>query len=44
LNRLVYTHAGPNPPIPPLSQEAEKSKQAGNVRPKLLFQDLVMIL
>ncbi|GAA5869346.1 hypothetical protein JCM16303_000437 [Sporobolomyces ruberrimus] len=30
LNRLVYTHAGPNPPIPPLSEEAEKAKEAGN--------------
>ncbi|GAA5946657.1 hypothetical protein JCM3765_000334 [Sporobolomyces pararoseus] len=30
LNRLVYAHAGPNPPIPPLSEEAEKAKEAGN--------------
>ncbi|BGP34552.1 hypothetical protein JCM10296v2_006374 [Rhodotorula toruloides] len=30
LNRLVYTHAGPNPPIPPLSPEAEAAKEEGN--------------
>ncbi|GAA5901027.1 hypothetical protein JCM6882_006005 [Rhodosporidiobolus microsporus] len=30
LNRLVYTHAGPNPPVPPLSAEAEAAKEAGN--------------
>ncbi|GAA5898742.1 uncharacterized protein JCM6883_003413 [Sporobolomyces salmoneus] len=30
LNRLVYTHAGPNPPVPPLSEEAEKAKESGN--------------
>ncbi|GAA5853629.1 hypothetical protein JCM8547_007391 [Rhodosporidiobolus lusitaniae] len=30
LNRLVYTHAGPNPPVPPLSDEAEKAKDEGN--------------
>ncbi|GAA5821733.1 hypothetical protein JCM11251_000996 [Rhodosporidiobolus azoricus] len=31
LNRLVYTHAGPNPPVPPLSPEAEAAKEEGNV-------------
>ncbi|GAA5860891.1 hypothetical protein JCM1840_001998 [Sporobolomyces johnsonii] len=30
LNRLVYANAGPNPPVPPLSEEAEKAKEAGN--------------
>ncbi|BGP57531.1 hypothetical protein JCM8202_002251 [Rhodotorula sphaerocarpa] len=30
LKRLVYTHAGPNPPIPPLSPEAEALKEEGN--------------
>ncbi|POY76283.1 thioredoxin [Rhodotorula taiwanensis] len=30
LNRLVYTHAGPNPPIAPLSPEAEALKEEGN--------------
>ncbi|GAA6019189.1 hypothetical protein JCM11491_001411 [Sporobolomyces phaffii] len=30
LNRLVYTHAGPNPPVAPLSPEAETAKAAGN--------------
>ncbi|GAA5995993.1 uncharacterized protein JCM10292_004878 [Rhodotorula paludigena] len=30
LNRLVATHAGPNPPIPPLSAEAEAAKEEGN--------------
>ncbi|GAA6021984.1 hypothetical protein JCM10207_002394 [Rhodosporidiobolus poonsookiae] len=30
LNRLVLTHAGPNPPVPPLSVEAEAAKEEGN--------------
>ncbi|GAA5936123.1 uncharacterized protein JCM15063_002715 [Sporobolomyces koalae] len=30
LNQLVYAHAGPNPPIPPMSPEAETAKEAGN--------------
>ncbi|TKA51225.1 hypothetical protein B0A53_05801 [Rhodotorula sp. CCFEE 5036] len=30
LNRLVYGHAGPNPPVPPLSPEAEALKEEGN--------------
>lgn len=30
LNRLVYGHAGPNPPVPPLSSEAEALKEEGN--------------
>lgn len=30
MNRLVYGHAGPNPPVPPLSPEAEALKEEGN--------------
>ncbi|KAJ7125062.1 hypothetical protein C8R44DRAFT_914588 [Mycena epipterygia] len=30
LGRLVSQHAGPNPPVPPLSDEAEAEKTAGN--------------
>ncbi|GAA5972410.1 hypothetical protein JCM11641_001832 [Rhodosporidiobolus odoratus] len=30
LNTLVLTQAGPNPPVPPLSAEAEQKKEEGN--------------
>ncbi|KAJ7076854.1 thioredoxin-domain-containing protein [Mycena belliarum] len=30
LARLVLLHGGPNPPVPPLSEEAEAAKVAGN--------------
>lgn len=30
LNRLVLTHAGPNPPVKPLGERAEKAKGEGN--------------
>ncbi|BGP19226.1 hypothetical protein JCM10213_007039 [Rhodosporidiobolus nylandii] len=30
LNALVYNNAGPNPPVPPLSPEAEAKKEEGN--------------
>ncbi|GAA6033203.1 hypothetical protein JCM8097_002993 [Rhodosporidiobolus ruineniae] len=32
LNRLVYGNAGPNPPVPLLSEEAERAKEEGNER------------
>ncbi|KAJ6497730.1 thioredoxin-domain-containing protein [Mycena sanguinolenta] len=31
LVRLISQHGGPNPPVPPLSEEAEAAKVAGNV-------------
>ncbi|BGP50818.1 hypothetical protein JCM10450v2_006744 [Rhodotorula kratochvilovae] len=30
LTRLAHAHAGPNPPVPPLSPEAEQAKEEGN--------------
>ncbi|GAA6063963.1 hypothetical protein JCM10212_004811 [Sporobolomyces blumeae] len=30
LDRLARTHAGPNPPVPPLDERAEKAKELGN--------------
>ncbi|GAA5988902.1 hypothetical protein JCM10908_006218 [Rhodotorula pacifica] len=30
LNRLVYGHAGPNPPVPPLTPEVEALKEEGS--------------
>jgi hypothetical protein len=32
LVKLVSHYAGPNPPIPPLPEDAETAKAAGNVR------------